>query len=126
MTVINGPEIMSKFYGETEVRLRQIVTEALKGNLRSFSSMSWMLSQTRGDSERGGETCCGLPPHSYGWDWFRGPLRPSAGPRGHQPAPRPGPSPLSAWTLREGAGGGRTKHGGASRYRTEAADLCAL
>ncbi|CAI5653077.1 spermatogenesis-associated protein 5 [Oreochromis niloticus] len=28
MTVINGPEIMSKFYGETEARLRQIFTEA--------------------------------------------------------------------------------------------------
>ncbi|XP_022615588.1 spermatogenesis-associated protein 5 [Seriola dumerili] len=28
MTVINGPEIMSKFYGETESRLRQIFTEA--------------------------------------------------------------------------------------------------
>ncbi|KAM7417173.1 hypothetical protein PAMA_017016 [Pampus argenteus] len=28
MTVINGPEIISKFYGETEARLRQIFTEA--------------------------------------------------------------------------------------------------
>ncbi|XP_075961344.1 ATPase family gene 2 protein homolog A isoform X2 [Anarhichas minor] len=28
MTVINGPEIMSKFYGETEARLRQIFSEA--------------------------------------------------------------------------------------------------
>uniref|UniRef100_A0A665VUP3 Spermatogenesis associated 5 n=1 Tax=Echeneis naucrates TaxID=173247 RepID=A0A665VUP3_ECHNA len=28
MTVINGPEIMSKFYGETEARLRQIFTAA--------------------------------------------------------------------------------------------------
>ncbi|XP_073778511.1 ATPase family gene 2 protein homolog A isoform X1 [Danio rerio] len=28
MSVINGPEIMSKFYGETEARLRQIFTEA--------------------------------------------------------------------------------------------------
>ncbi|XP_056457134.1 ribosome biogenesis protein SPATA5 [Gadus chalcogrammus] len=28
MTVINGPEIISKFYGETEERLRQIFTEA--------------------------------------------------------------------------------------------------
>ncbi|XP_071391403.1 ATPase family gene 2 protein homolog A [Centroberyx affinis] len=28
MTVINGPEIMSKFYGETEARLRQIFTDA--------------------------------------------------------------------------------------------------
>ncbi|XP_028272564.1 ATPase family protein 2 homolog isoform X2 [Parambassis ranga] len=28
MTVINGPEVMSKFYGETEARLRQIFTEA--------------------------------------------------------------------------------------------------
>ncbi|XP_072291102.1 ATPase family gene 2 protein homolog A [Eucyclogobius newberryi] len=28
MTVINGPEIMSKFYGETEARLRQIFNEA--------------------------------------------------------------------------------------------------
>ncbi|KAF7653632.1 hypothetical protein LDENG_00080660 [Lucifuga dentata] len=28
MMVINGPEIMSKFYGETEARLRQIFTEA--------------------------------------------------------------------------------------------------
>uniref|UniRef100_A0A674BBH4 AFG2 AAA ATPase homolog A n=1 Tax=Salmo trutta TaxID=8032 RepID=A0A674BBH4_SALTR len=28
MTIINGPEIMSKFYGETEARLRQIFTEA--------------------------------------------------------------------------------------------------
>ncbi|XP_056625133.1 ribosome biogenesis protein SPATA5 isoform X2 [Triplophysa dalaica] len=28
MTVINGPEIMSKFYGESEARLRQIFTEA--------------------------------------------------------------------------------------------------
>ncbi|XP_066498135.1 ATPase family gene 2 protein homolog A [Hoplias malabaricus] len=28
MTVINGPEIMSKFYGETEARLRQIFAEA--------------------------------------------------------------------------------------------------
>ncbi|CAL1612798.1 unnamed protein product [Knipowitschia caucasica] len=28
MTVINGPEIMSKFYGETEARLRQIFLEA--------------------------------------------------------------------------------------------------
>ncbi|XP_041845721.1 ATPase family protein 2 homolog [Melanotaenia boesemani] len=28
MVVINGPEIMSKFYGETESRLRQIFTEA--------------------------------------------------------------------------------------------------
>ncbi|KAI9521385.1 hypothetical protein NQZ68_007701 [Dissostichus eleginoides] len=28
MTVINGPEIVSKFYGETEARLRQIFTEA--------------------------------------------------------------------------------------------------
>ncbi|KAG7461987.1 hypothetical protein MATL_G00197100 [Megalops atlanticus] len=28
MTVINGPEIMSKFYGETEARLRQIFEEA--------------------------------------------------------------------------------------------------
>ncbi|XP_061643708.1 ATPase family gene 2 protein homolog A isoform X1 [Phyllopteryx taeniolatus] len=28
MTVINGPEIMSKFYGETEEKLRQIFTEA--------------------------------------------------------------------------------------------------
>ncbi|XP_060903665.1 ATPase family gene 2 protein homolog A [Labrus mixtus] len=28
MTVINGPEIMSKFYGETEARLRQIFMEA--------------------------------------------------------------------------------------------------
>lgn len=28
MIVINGPEIMSKFYGETEERLRQIFTEA--------------------------------------------------------------------------------------------------
>uniref|UniRef100_A0A8P4K688 vesicle-fusing ATPase n=1 Tax=Dicentrarchus labrax TaxID=13489 RepID=A0A8P4K688_DICLA len=28
MTVINGPEIMSKFYGETEARLRQIFIEA--------------------------------------------------------------------------------------------------
>uniref|UniRef100_A0A7N6AX08 vesicle-fusing ATPase n=1 Tax=Anabas testudineus TaxID=64144 RepID=A0A7N6AX08_ANATE len=28
MIVINGPEIMSKFYGETEARLRQIFTEA--------------------------------------------------------------------------------------------------
>nr|XP_020449723.1 spermatogenesis-associated protein 5 isoform X1 [Monopterus albus] len=28
MVVINGPEIMSKFYGETEARLRQIFTEA--------------------------------------------------------------------------------------------------
>ncbi|KAM9375656.1 LOW QUALITY PROTEIN: ATPase family gene 2 protein homolog A [Pholidichthys leucotaenia] len=28
ITVINGPEIMSKFYGETEARLRQIFTEA--------------------------------------------------------------------------------------------------
>ncbi|XP_037833238.1 ATPase family protein 2 homolog isoform X2 [Kryptolebias marmoratus] len=28
MVVINGPEIMSKFYGETEGRLRQIFTEA--------------------------------------------------------------------------------------------------
>ncbi|KAM9357083.1 ATPase family gene 2 protein homolog A [Symphorus nematophorus] len=28
MTVINGPEIMSKFYGETEAKLRQIFTEA--------------------------------------------------------------------------------------------------
>ncbi|XP_019747757.1 spermatogenesis-associated protein 5 isoform X2 [Hippocampus comes] len=30
MTVINGPEIMSKFYGETEEKLRQIFTEASK------------------------------------------------------------------------------------------------
>ncbi|KAL6475915.1 hypothetical protein MHYP_G00144140 [Metynnis hypsauchen] len=30
MTVINGPEIMSKFYGETEARLRQIFAEASK------------------------------------------------------------------------------------------------
>ncbi|KAM9835420.1 ATPase family gene 2 protein homolog A isoform 1-T1 [Syngnathus typhle] len=30
MTVINGPEIMSKFYGETEEKLRQIFTEAAK------------------------------------------------------------------------------------------------
>ncbi|KAF4104591.1 ATPase family gene 2 protein homolog A isoform X1 [Onychostoma macrolepis] len=28
MSVINGPEIMSKFYGETEARLRQIFTQA--------------------------------------------------------------------------------------------------
>uniref|UniRef100_A0A672GEZ8 Spermatogenesis associated 5 n=1 Tax=Salarias fasciatus TaxID=181472 RepID=A0A672GEZ8_SALFA len=28
MTVINGPEIMSKFYGETEARLRQIFADA--------------------------------------------------------------------------------------------------
>uniref|UniRef100_A0AAY4C0Y8 non-chaperonin molecular chaperone ATPase n=1 Tax=Denticeps clupeoides TaxID=299321 RepID=A0AAY4C0Y8_9TELE len=28
MTVINGPEIMSKYYGETEARLRQIFSEA--------------------------------------------------------------------------------------------------
>ncbi|XP_076148272.1 ATPase family gene 2 protein homolog A [Alosa pseudoharengus] len=28
MTVINGPEILSKFYGETEARLRQIFAEA--------------------------------------------------------------------------------------------------
>ncbi|XP_062281328.1 ATPase family gene 2 protein homolog A isoform X1 [Scomber scombrus] len=28
MTVINGPEIISKFYGETEARLREIFTEA--------------------------------------------------------------------------------------------------
>ncbi|XP_051514414.1 ribosome biogenesis protein SPATA5 isoform X2 [Myxocyprinus asiaticus] len=28
LTVINGPEIMSKFYGETEARLRQIFTDA--------------------------------------------------------------------------------------------------
>uniref|UniRef100_A0A3Q2PQF1 AFG2 AAA ATPase homolog A n=1 Tax=Fundulus heteroclitus TaxID=8078 RepID=A0A3Q2PQF1_FUNHE len=28
MTVINGPEIISKFYGETEARLRQIFSEA--------------------------------------------------------------------------------------------------
>ncbi|XP_030595152.1 ATPase family protein 2 homolog [Archocentrus centrarchus] len=28
MTVINGPEIMSKFYGETEAKLRQIFSEA--------------------------------------------------------------------------------------------------
>ncbi|KAM8848615.1 ATPase family gene 2 protein homolog A [Synchiropus picturatus] len=28
MTVINGPEVMSKFYGETEERLRRIFTEA--------------------------------------------------------------------------------------------------
>ncbi|KAM6923589.1 ATPase family gene 2 protein homolog A [Xenentodon cancila] len=28
MVVINGPEIMSKFYGETEARLRQIFTDA--------------------------------------------------------------------------------------------------
>ncbi|KAM4732079.1 ATPase family gene 2 protein homolog A [Anableps anableps] len=28
MVVINGPEILSKFYGETEARLRQIFTEA--------------------------------------------------------------------------------------------------
>ncbi|XP_048858587.1 ATPase family protein 2 homolog isoform X2 [Brienomyrus brachyistius] len=28
MTVINGPEIMSKYYGETEARLRQIFAEA--------------------------------------------------------------------------------------------------
>uniref|UniRef100_A0A8D3CNY8 AFG2 AAA ATPase homolog A n=1 Tax=Scophthalmus maximus TaxID=52904 RepID=A0A8D3CNY8_SCOMX len=28
MTVINGPEIVSKFYGETEAKLRQIFTEA--------------------------------------------------------------------------------------------------
>ncbi|XP_029021832.1 ribosome biogenesis protein SPATA5 [Betta splendens] len=28
MVVINGPEIMSKFYGETEARLRQVFTEA--------------------------------------------------------------------------------------------------
>ncbi|KAJ8015516.1 hypothetical protein DPEC_G00026940 [Dallia pectoralis] len=28
ITVINGPEIMSKFYGETEARLRQIFSEA--------------------------------------------------------------------------------------------------
>ncbi|KAK9518445.1 hypothetical protein VZT92_023751 [Zoarces viviparus] len=28
MTVINGPEIMSKFYGETEARLRQIFSDA--------------------------------------------------------------------------------------------------
>ncbi|KAM9794936.1 ATPase family gene 2 protein homolog A [Neosynchiropus ocellatus] len=28
MTVINGPEVMSKFYGETEERLRHIFTEA--------------------------------------------------------------------------------------------------
>ncbi|XP_057705897.1 ribosome biogenesis protein SPATA5 isoform X2 [Corythoichthys intestinalis] len=30
MTVINGPEIMSKFFGETEEKLRQIFTEASK------------------------------------------------------------------------------------------------
>ncbi|KAK1903622.1 ATPase family protein 2 like [Dissostichus eleginoides] len=33
MTVINGPEIVSKFYGETEARLRQIFTEALRDEL---------------------------------------------------------------------------------------------
>ncbi|KAI4883510.1 hypothetical protein NFI96_006782 [Prochilodus magdalenae] len=36
MTVINGPEIMSKFYGETEARLRQIFAEASQRAYREW------------------------------------------------------------------------------------------
>ncbi|GIS41731.1 MAG: hypothetical protein Ct9H90mP14_1870 [Methanobacteriota archaeon] len=47
-TSINGPEIISKYYGESEKQLREIFDEATANAPQSYSSMNWIQSLQSG------------------------------------------------------------------------------